>query len=162
MIPSASLETFKFFAAEALEGRGTENREIQLPGLAVWWNIRYLPLYDSFGVIIGASFTAIDIIVRKKAEAVLVENENRYNLVTKATFDAIWDWDIEKNKFYRGEGFQTLFGQETGTFNNNASIWDNLIHQDDYEKISTKFQNILTSDQPNWMEEYRYLKSDGN
>lgn len=161
MIPSPSIETFRYFATEALAGRGTDNKETQFPGSDLWWNSRYLPLYDSFGVIIGASFSAIDITDKKKAESVLIENEQRYNLVTKATFDAIWDLDIGKNKLYRGEGFHTLFGHETGNLQNNSSLWNELIHKDDYEKVSKKFQQIVASDQSNWMEEYRYLKSDG-
>lgn len=161
MIPTYSIETFKHFANEALAGRGTENREIQLRGLNIWWNIRYLPLYDSFGEIIGASLTAIDITDRKKAESILIENEERYHLVTKATSDAIWDFDIEKNKLYRGEGFQTLFGYQSGILTNNSTNWDELIHKDDFEKVNGHFQNILKSNDSNWVQEYRYLKSDG-
>ena len=67
-------------------------------------------IYDSFGSIIGGSFTALDITERKNIEIVLKQNEERFKLVSKATFDAIWDWDIEKNTLFRGEGYYKLFG----------------------------------------------------
>jgi PAS domain S-box-containing protein len=162
LLPNEVKETFKHFAAEALAGRGTENREAKLPGHGSWWNMRYLPLYNSFGEIFGASFTAIDITDRIKKEMLLVESEKRYSLVTQATFDAIWDWDIQQNTLYRGEGFFTLFGYETGTLKNDPSTWDNLIHPDDFKRVVADFQKILDSDTTNWIEEYQFLKSNGS
>lgn len=162
MVPNDAKESFKHFATEALAGRGTENRETKLSGHDSWWNIHYLPLYNGFGEIIGASFTAIDIPDRIKKERVLVESEKRYSLVTKATFDAIWDWDLEQNTLFRGEGFYSLFGYEIGTLKNDPSNWDNLIHPDDFKRVVVDFQNILDSDATNWIEEYQFLKSDGS
>lgn len=162
MLPNEAKETVKYFATEALAGRGTENREAKLPGHDSWWNMRYLPIYNGFGEIIGASFTAIDITDRIKKELQLVESEKRYSLVTKATFDAIWDWDIEQNTFFRGEGFISLFGYEIGTLKNDPSNWDNLIHPDDFQRVIAGFQDILNSNATNWTEEYQFLKSDGS
>lgn len=162
MVPNEAKEIFKHFASEALAGRATENREAKLPGYDSWWNMRYLPIKNGFGEIIGASFTAIDITDRIKKELLLVESEKRYSLVTQATFDAIWDWDIEQNTLFRGEGFYSLFGYEIGTLKNDPSNWDNLIHPDDFKRVVIDFQNILDSDTTNWIEEYQFLKSDGS
>ena len=35
-------------------------------------------------------------------------SNERYDYVTKATSDAIWDWDIQTDTIYRGEGFRSL------------------------------------------------------
>lgn len=162
IFPIEAKETVKHFASEALAGRATENREAQLPGHDSWWNMRYLSIKNGFGEIIGASFTAIDITDRIKKELLLVESERRYSLVTQATFDAIWDWDIEHNTLFRGEGFYSLFGYEIGTLKNDPSNWDNLIHPDDFKRVLNDFQKILDSDVTNWIEEYQFLKSDGS
>jgi PAS domain S-box-containing protein len=154
-------EKFGEFALNTLNGQGFENFEIQLNKIEIWWNIRFRSIYDSFGVIIGGSFTAIDITEKKLAEIVLKQSEERFNLVSKATFDAIWDWDIEKNSLFRGEGYYTLFGYEIGVLKNDPSNWDNLIHDEDYKRVVTDFQDILDSDFSNWNEEYRFLKADG-
>ena len=154
-------EAFIHYATEALQGNAIQNREVKIEGMDVWWSIRFLPFYDSSQKIIGASFTAVDISERKEKEILLIENQKRFNLVTKATFDAIWDWDIEKDTIYRGEGFHSLFGYFPGTLKNDTAIWDNLIHQDDFEKVTASFNEILHSDQTNWIEEYRFLKANG-
>jgi PAS domain S-box-containing protein len=155
------IEKFGEFALDTLKGQGRENIEFQLKKLGIWWNIRFLSIYDSFGTIIGGSFTALDFTERKKIEINLKQSEERFSLVSKATFDAIWDWDIEKNTLFRGEGYFTLFGYETGVLKNDTSNWDNLIHKDDFKKVVTGFQKKLDSGVSKWEEEYRFLKSDG-
>jgi PAS domain S-box-containing protein len=162
IVPNEAKDIFKHFASEALAGRATENREAKLPGHDSWWNMRYLPIKNGFGEIIGASFTAIDITDRIKKDLQLVESEKRYSLVTQATFDAIWDWDIQQNTLFRGEGFYSLFGYEIGTLKNDPTNWDNLIHPDDFKRVVLDFQKILDSDATNWIEEYQFLKSDGS
>jgi PAS domain S-box-containing protein len=158
---SFEIEKFGEFALGTLNGQGLENIEFQLKKVGIWWNIRFLSIYDSFGSIIGGSFTALDITERKKAEIYLKQSEERFNLVSKATFDAIWDWDIERNLLFRGDGYFTLFGYETGILKNDPTTWDNLIHKDDFKKVVTDFNKVLKSKVNNWEEEYRFLKSDG-
>jgi PAS domain S-box-containing protein len=155
------IEKFGELALNTLNGQGFENFEIQLNKIEIWWNIRFLSIYDSFGSIIGGSFTALDITERKNVEIVLKQSEERFNLVSQATFDAIWDWDIKKNTLFRGKGYLTLFGYETGILKNDPSNWDNLIHEEDVAKVIIDFQSILDSDVTNWNEEYRFLKADG-
>ena len=158
---SFEIEKFGEFALDTLNGFGIENFEIQLKKIGIWWNIRFLSIYDSFGSIIGGSFTALDITERKNIEIVLKQNEERFKLVSKATFDAIWDWDIEKNTLFRGEGYYKLFGYETGILQNDTLTWDNLIHEEDTKRVVIDFQKQLDSDVTNWEEEYRFLKADG-
>ncbi len=158
---SFAIEKFGEFALDTLNGFGIENFEIELKGADIWWNIRFLSIYDSFGAIIGGSFTALDITEKKLSELILQQSEERFNLVSKATFDAIWDWNIVENTLFRGEGYFTLFGYKTGMLKNDPSNWDNLIHEEDFKRVVTDFQNILDSDETNWNEEYRFLKSDG-
>lgn len=160
-VPEKSRDQVKYFVSEALKGNATENREVKMRDANKWWNTKYLPMFDKLGNIIGASFTAFDITDRKQTESKLIENEQRYNLVTKATFDAIWDWDVVNNKLYRGEGFSTLFGYELDGLKNDPTNWDDLIHPEDLGKVNQSFKKFFESNLTNWTEEYRYLKSDG-
>jgi PAS domain S-box-containing protein len=155
------IEKFGEFALDTLNGQELKNIEHQLKKVGIWWHIRFLSIYDSFGSIIGGSFTALDISERKKIEINLKQSEERFNLVSKATIDAIWDWDIERNSLFRGDGYFNLFGYETGILKNDPTTWDNLIHKDDFKKVVTDFNKVLKSKVNNWEEEYRFLKSDG-
>jgi PAS domain S-box-containing protein len=86
---------------------------------------------------------------------------NRFEYVTKATFDAIWDWNITEDKIYWGDGFEKIFGYNQSTLKNDSAAWKQNIHPDDIERITNSYYNIVKSNNTNWIEEYRYKKNDG-
>jgi len=54
---------------------------------------------------------ARDITERKKAERQLKESNERYNIISKATNDMVWDWDLVTGTVYRNqEGWKKIFG----------------------------------------------------
>ena len=102
------------------------------------------------------------IIENKIAESKIRLSNERYLLVTKATNDAIWDWDVNTNTLYWGEGIYTLFGFKPGYIDNSSNFWENCIHPDERERVITgldKFINDNTSQI--WEDEYRFRKPDG-
>lgn len=91
----------------------------------------------------------------------IIESNERFEYVTKATFDAIWDWNLETNLFFRGQGFERLFGHRYKENNNSKVSWNNL-HPDDKERVLQSIDNACKGTVENWQEEYRFLKSDGS
>ena len=91
-------------------------------------------------------------------KAILLSNE-RYKLVTKATSDAIWDWDLTTEKIYWGEGFQVIFGYQPDELTSDIKGWSAKIHPEDVERILTSINRLIDSDENNWTEEYRYLNA---
>ncbi|MDB5200071.1 MAG: cph1 4 [Chitinophagaceae bacterium] len=107
------------------------------------------------------SSIGVDITDKKKAEEKLLKSNERFINVSKATFDAIWDWDIKTKELYLGDGFQELFGyhikNNVGTF----SDWADHIHPQDKERIiESRLNKIINSDQSNWTDDYRYMRAD--
>jgi PAS domain S-box-containing protein len=95
----------------------------------------------------------------------LASLNERYEYVTQATFDAIWDWDIIKNELYWGKGYETIFGYPSGStdMSQNYSLWQTRVHPNDAKRVLKTLQNAITQpDQQFWQEQYRYLKADGN
>ncbi len=92
-----------------------------------------------------------------------IEHIERYQMVTQATNDAIWDFDIEKNNLYWGDGFLSLFGYDPKEVNPSFEFLLSLIHPDDRKRIYRLIQKYFKPDctKSNWLEEYRFLKSDG-
>lgn len=86
----------------------------------------------------------------------------RYNYVTKATSDAIWDWDLANSKALWGEGFESIFGYKVSDVNADISFLVNNIHSDDKQRINDEFYKIIKSDLKQWNEEYRFKKADGS
>ena len=89
----------------------------------------------------------------------MLSNE-RYSFATKATSDAIWDWDIVTETLYWGEGFQSNFGYNPQELMPDISSWTDHIHPEDIDRVLTGINKLIEGTQTNWMDEYRYLKSD--
>ncbi|GAB2629128.1 PAS domain S-box protein [Belliella aquatica] len=104
----------------------------------------------------------LDITERKKAEKnILVANE-RFEKVTKATTDAIWDWDIESDIFFRGEGFEKLFGYQVKQNLNQKDFWQDSFHPEDLPLIKKSIEASLTDPSKEfWQQEYRILSRSG-
>ncbi len=98
---------------------------------------------------------------RQAAEKLRISNE-RYLLATRASNEAIWDWDAEKQVSFWGEGFNTLFGYPSEFYPGHSMNWENKIHPDDRERVLNniaQYTSGLKKDM--FTEEYRFLKSDG-
>ncbi|MCA1762827.1 MAG: PAS domain S-box protein, partial [Flavobacteriales bacterium] len=110
----------------------------------------------------GLSIYFRDISMRKKFELSLIESRERFQKVTQATNDAIWDWDFEKGEVFWGIGFKTLFGYKTGTRKVESSNWTSAIHPDDRENTVKSLDNAIADPRRiNYLTEYRFQKSDG-
>ena len=65
---------------------------------------------DASGELVGAVNMLVDITESKQAEEAIRASNDRFRIVTKATNDAVWDWDLSTNKVWWNEGVLTLFG----------------------------------------------------
>jgi PAS domain S-box-containing protein len=101
-----------------------------------------------------------DITAQVEAFNQLKESNERFEYVTKATSDAIWDWDLVTGTFYRGAGFENLFGRKALNENKDPMDW-NTIHPKDIKRVKLSVDDVLVSNQNNWESEYRFKKADG-
>jgi PAS domain S-box-containing protein len=105
-----------------------------------------------------------DITEKKQADLQIKESNDRYNLVSKATSDAIWDYTFFTNKTYiAGTGFKHLF--QYNIVNNflEEGFWEKKIHPDDREEITKSLRNFIAdSTQFQYQHEYRFQKADGS
>lgn len=93
-------------------------------------------------------------------EALRLSNE-RYLYATKATFDAIWDWDIINDHLYWGEGYEKIFGYKmSGLTDNHIHSFDN-IHPDDRPSVFEGIDRLIAGTEFNWTGEYRYKRLNG-
>ncbi len=116
-----------------------------------------IPVYDQNLMI----STVVDVTESIKAKKTIQESNERFEYVTKATFDAIWDWNLKEDTIYWGDGFEKIFGYKLSDLKNNSSAWMKNIHPDDIERITKSYYNTIKSNETNWIEEYRYKKSNG-
>lgn len=97
-----------------------------------------------------------DITERKKSETKILQANERFEIVTQATNDAIWDWNIKEKTFFRSQNIKKFFGEDTPSNLNENQFWNNKFHPDDVEKtkksLSDALENHLVS---RWEAEYR-------
>jgi len=138
-----------------------EYRIILPDGAIKWVCERGKLLEDEAGNPIIFQGMVQDITEQKLLSSSLEESNRRYNYVTKATFDAIWDWDMTTGALYWGEGFQHIFGYELKDLQPDISSWTQHLHPADQERAIKSIYDFILSTGTNWEEEYRYLKADG-
>ncbi|MBL4678546.1 MAG: PAS domain S-box protein, partial [Mucilaginibacter sp.] len=92
----------------------------------------------------------------------LSESEERFKLVSKATNDTIWDWNLVTNTMWRSDNFTTMFGYEMSDDIANVNYWFDKVHPEDRERVRNGVYEAINSHQKQWSAEYRFLKTDGN
>jgi PAS domain S-box-containing protein len=91
----------------------------------------------------------------------LLANE-RFELLAKATRDAVWDWNLEDNVVWWNEGFFDLFGYAPESLEPGPESWYNRIHPDDQEETLHHIHEIIDRGGTNWSHEYRFRRIDGS
>ncbi len=126
------------------------------PKLKKWFEASIYPTGNSMTVYFK------DVSIRKNAEEKIRQSNERFEKVTEATNDAIWDWDIVENTLYWGNGFKKLFGYDMERVTPSLQSWTEHIHQDDLNEVMKTLHKVLDNPEGiKWQVEYRYLKSNG-
>jgi PAS domain S-box-containing protein len=102
-----------------------------------------------------------DITERKRAEVALRESLERFQLASLATYNAIWDWNLQTDTLWWNENFQTLFGYAAEEIEPGIESWTNRIHPEDRDRIKTSIHAAIASGQENWFDQYRFRRKDG-
>lgn len=113
----------------------------------------------------GLAFTADQLalgIDRARAAEALQRSELRYRLATRATRDAVWDWDLTTGRVDWNEGARTLFGYATAEIGASADWWMVAIHPDDRDAVTQGIHRVIDEGLSIWQDEYRYRRRDGS
>jgi PAS domain S-box-containing protein len=117
---------------------------------------------DEAGDVIRLVGTSQDVTEREKAERALGESEERFQLVSRATNDTIWDWNMVTNTISFSETFEKLFGYRAGQFESTLDFWTNAIHPDDYDETMASLNGFMAGQEEAWSCEYRFRCADGS
>lgn len=149
---SGSHEVLSILDSE--EKKSVEFHNIQT---SQWFDIVLYPAGNGNSVFIR------DITNRKQTEAQIQQSNERFEIITRATNDAIWDYDFDQDKLFWGQGFSTLFGYNLNEIEPSFQLLLNLIHPEDQPNVVKKIQTYMngSSNTTIWEEEYKFRKANG-
>ncbi|MBB5039320.1 PAS domain-containing protein [Prosthecobacter dejongeii] len=154
------------FAEKAFElqlaGQATnvEFRVTRPDGSQCWVHEHGVPVLDESGRVERIVGTMRDITERKLADEQIRESEERFRMLSKATNDAIWDWNLQTNMIWWNEGFETLFGYQRDQIDPTIQSWYDRIHPEEKEATIASIHHAIDSGEESWTAEYRFRRQD--
>lgn len=150
---------------ELVHGSGSvdfEHRIVTPDGAIKWVHEKGAIIRNDKGEPVIMEGTVQDITAEKLLKLSLAESNQRYHYVTKATSDAIWDWNLVTDEIFWGEGIHAIFGHEISTLSADSSSWKDRIHPGDYERIIAEVNAVINGTSSFWSGEYRFKKADNS
>ena len=105
--------------------------------------------------------TGIDITDQKKAQEEILKANELFSLVTKATNDVVWDWNLITNQFWWNQNFYSHFGYDEQKISMELASWLNSIHPEDVERVTSHIRHLIDTHVYYYEQEYRFLKGNG-
>ncbi len=113
---------------------------------------------QAVGGIVCNSKDITDSIASQKA---LLENIERFNIVSKATSDIIWDYNLKTGKILWNKGVKGILAHSPEDYITTLTWWEEHIHEDDRDRVIARFREHLDKRILRWQDEYRFYCGDG-
>jgi len=97
-----------------------------------------------------------DITERKNAEEKIKKAQESFQLITHATNDAMWDWDLKTGEIWCNEQHYKLYGHSPQQPPMNFDEWESRIHPGDKERVIKSFNKAIERYAEKWEEQYRF------
>jgi PAS domain S-box-containing protein len=124
-----------------------------------WVLGRAQPVRDEAGLIVRWYGTCTDIHDFKVAGQRIRDLEERYRLASRATSDAIWEWNVLTDAMSWNESLKEFFGHETT--DGPAEDWLTFIHPDDRARVENGIDEAIRGNATRWSADYRFRRADG-
>jgi len=127
-----------------------------------WWFSRLTPLFDERSARVTRLFgTALLIDGRKRAEAAVLESEERLRLAVQASNVGLWDWDVREQRVRYSREWKAQLGYAEHEISDDFEEWQRRVHPDDLGSTLARVQRTL--EQPNTVHEaeFRMRHKDG-
>ncbi len=138
----------------------TQFRMISRDGWTVWVEARSTVIRDDDGKSIGMRGVIMDLSERRKAAEALRLSEERFQLITRATNDALWDWNLETDTVWWNRGLQAIGGYTDDEVENSIEWWRRRVHPEDMDRVVEGRRRVIHGSEHFWADEYRFRRAD--
>lgn len=130
-------------------------------GAVVWVDIKTTLARGAGGEPIGIVGVGKDATGRKQAEEALTKSERRYRLISQASREALWEWELASGKVTWSAGVEVMLGFDPGTVNSSGALGSERIHPDDRTRVEEGLTEAIAGTAMFWSDEYRIRRRDG-
>ncbi len=123
--------------------------------------VSHYPVRSSTGEILGVGAVVVEITQLRQAEERLRRSEERYRLVSRATNDIIWDWDLTSNHIEWNASLGERVGYRLDEAVPTSQWWRDHIHPDDRRRVVEGIHGVIEGNGSSWSAEYRFRKKNG-
>jgi PAS domain S-box-containing protein len=118
-------------------------------------------LYEGKKCILGMGLDLTEI--KKAEEKVKIANE-RFEMISAATNDAVFEYNLATGESWNNQTFASLlgFGSTVPDGQNNSVLWRSKVHPDDRERVVKKLEDSYAGSTNLWSDEFRFQKADGS
>jgi PAS domain S-box-containing protein len=99
---------------------------------------------------------------QKRTAGLLEESELRFHILTRATNEAVWDWNLQTNAQWWNRNVQTLFGYPEEEIEYDREWWTQHVHLEDRERVCSDLRARVNGNEDFWSAEYRFRRADGS
>lgn len=132
----------------------SQHFEYQVNALDKWFLVSTYPFRN------GMTIYFKDISEAIQQKMVIRESQERFNTISRATSDIVWDYDMKTDTIWWNKGLQHILGYQKDQ--TEVDWWEERIHPDDRERVSKSFNRAIENQENIWNEEYQFQCSDGS
>lgn len=107
----------------------------------------------------GLSIYFHDYSEKVEIEKKIRESAEKYDLISKATSDAVWDFDFAADSVTWNKGVKEIFGYSDQV--TSFQWWGDHIHPEDAPEVINSIKKLIASRASFWQKEYRFRCNDG-
>ena len=98
---------------------------------------------------------------RRAAEEAQRVSDERFHLLSSASNDTIWDWEITTNRLWWNENLEQVFGHNPADIEPTLESWTNRVHPDDLEEVMRALHATVDGGAEVFTAEYRFKRKGG-
>ncbi|MBB3054558.1 sensor histidine kinase [Mucilaginibacter gotjawali] len=129
-------------------------------GGTVSWSASWMP-EEEVMFCTGRKINTETVAVESDTLHSLEKSIERFEYVTEATTDIIWDWNLETNEVYYSGNIKKSFGHTPGINSGDMRFFAQHVHPDDRERVVLYADPVKYGSMTHWTEKYRFRKANG-
>ncbi|MBF0465202.1 MAG: PAS domain S-box protein [Nitrospirae bacterium] len=126
-----------------------------------WYELRFNPVRDGTGKVIGAVHVVRNIADRKQIEEALRISEERLSMALEAAEQGIYDLDLRTGNAIVSPTYALLLGYDPLDFHETDEKCIERMHPDDKELVSSYYRAYLNGEVPEYKAKFRQKTQDG-